>query len=127
MGRAMFAALVAVAALGAVAASQLAPQAQAASASRAVARGTLVGAGFRSATGIVFRISGENLASATWTRTQTTGRNGLVASETGTAVVGRRTYRYTANLTWSNRGRTVNGRVTVAGGILSPSRQTVRF
>jgi hypothetical protein len=127
MRRTVFGVLFAAAAFGAVAVPQFAPEAQAAARSRSVARGTLVGAGWVTGTGIKFRISGENLANATWRRTQTTDRAGNIVTETGTASVGRRSYRYTANLTWSRGSRSPSGRVTVAGGILSPSRQSARF
>lgn len=94
----------------------------------AAARGTLAGASFRSGTGMVFRVTGENLANARWTRTPVTDQRGNVTGETGSAVVGRRTYSYTATFQSSARtARGVSGRITVGGGILRPARQTVRF
>ena len=89
----------------------------------AATRGRLVSAAYSN--GMVFRISGENMSRATWTRRQTTTR-GVVTGESGTATVGRRTYSYVASISWTNRS-TATGRVTVGGGILSPKRQSVRF
>jgi hypothetical protein len=110
----------AVAAVVAAAAAAVgtAPSAEAAT------RGRLLSAAYSN--GIVFRISGENMARATWNRRPTTNSRGVVTAESGTATVGRRRYAYSASISWTSR-TTATGRVTVGGGILNPTRQSVRF